>query len=688
MSSATFRHRYGVKSDWNATGTNTRNRLQINPRSYVRVSITPTPGMPGNDVIYWYGIWKHATDEGLVQGVPAIGLDGLLSFTRVTTSTYVDMFGGIRDAGRGLTFNAGGKPNRTRAKRPVNVSTCYLFEENTEVAEYWSTRDIVEYLIEANPPTDKDDDIILTFSLLNPSVLPDYDRPEVKSHERDVLTILRSLIARHRLIGFHVSAIDVPASGGLPAVAAAYVKCFSFTDTAIAITDADGDTIGAIPANATVLDLDVNRDTTASASVSIDAQHVADRITVLGDYRISVCSISKDDGSLEEGWDFVDVTQHKQAARDAADYPAAEEIREREKRNKDARASDKLKHVFAVFKIAKWWEQKVPPASGSGPSKPIAIDDDDAQFRIMRENLYPLRELPLLRGYDYAADIVADNEAADVVGHRGDKIGEAPFEPLPLLVTIRVPDYLDRDADPAKYVYIDQVGKVADLELEEFPGALGTYKPPVARNWSGRVRVLRDTPGFEIDVVGAEQHILAKTEYAGHDDELKGMWDWRDMIATVAFQELRRTQVVWPEQSASVGEFLNEMVIDAGATYKLIYITPDTVVGIDETTGDLIRSSGGYLHDDRKWLRIIAQRAYEWYKQPRYALNMSTSFIDSRLGIGAYIKTMRRLGDVHPIDSCVTQLTYEFPVVQSETPPPPKLFMRTAFGELDAVGFG
>lgn len=687
MSSANFRHRYGVKSDWNATGTNVRNRLSINPRSYVRVSITPTPGMPGSDVIYWYGIWKHATDQGLVQSIPAIGLDGLLQFTRIDDAKYVDMFGTIRDAGRGLTFNKDGKPNRTSSKRPVGLSTCYIFEENEELAEFWSTRDIVEYLIDANPPTDKDGNVILLFALLDAHVLPNYDRPEVKTHERDVLTVLRSLITRHRLMSFHVSANEIAPTGGAPASSVAYVNCFTFTDSAINITDSDGGTVGTVPANPTVLDLDTNRDTTASASVSIDAQHVADRITVLGDYRVSVCSISYDDKSLEAGWDAAEVTAHKRAARDAADYPAEAEVRERERRNKEARASDKLKHVFALFQVAKWWEQEVPPASGVGPAKPIAIDDDDQQFRIMRSHMFPLRELPLLRGYDYAADIVKDNEAAGVVGHRGNKIGKAPFEPLPMMVVIRVPDYLDRTTDPAKYVFIDQIGKVADLELEDYDdgSGLGSYKPPVARQWSGRVRVLRDTPGFEIDVVGAEQHMLARTEFAGHEDEMKGMWAWQDMIATVAFQELRRSEVVWPETASSVGEFLNELVIDAGETYQQIYMTPDTVVGIDETTGDLIRSSGGYLHDDRDKLRAIAQRAYQWYKTPRYALNLTTGFIDSRLAVGAYIKTLRRLGTVDPIDSCVTQLTYEFPVVESENKPPPKLVMRTAFGELDAA---
>jgi hypothetical protein len=696
-SSAVFRHRYGVRAEWGSLGTALRPKLSINPRSYVRVTITPTPGMPGSSPVYWYGIWKHATDRGLVQQIPAVGLDGLLNFTRVTNAKYVDMFGTIRDAGRGLTFNAGGKPNRTKAKRPVNASNAYLFEENPEQAVFWSTRDIVEYLIEANPPTDKDGNIILTFSLLNKDVLPNFDQPEIPSHDRDVLTVLRSLITRQRLIGFTVSAVDLAASGGLPAVAAAYVNCFTFTEKTITLKDDDGNTVGLIPENLSVFAYDIQRDTTAKASLSIDAQHVADKVTVLGGNRVSVCSLSYDDISLKEGWEFDEQADHKLAARLAPDYPVDAEVREQEQRNKEARSSDRLKHVFATFKVFEWWEQEAFDGFGDGTAYPIALEDDGTtQFRIMQSNLFPLRELPLLRGYDYEKDIIKDNETLKTSGHRGRKVGKAPFYPLPMLVAIRVPTYKDGERDdydpndpekyPRKYVYIDQVGKVADLEIEDYDdGVLGTYKPPIARQWSGRVRVLRDVPGFEIDVVGAEQHILGKVEYAGHPDEMKGMWSWKDMIATVAFEELRRAQIEWPETPASVGEFLNEIVIDVGRNYQLVYVTPNTVVGIDETTGDLIRSTGGYLQDDRPLLRTIAQRAYEWYKVPRYALNFSTSFIDGRLAIGQYVKSIRRLGVVEPVGSVITQLTFAFPVVNSETPPQPKVFLRTAFGELDAA---
>jgi hypothetical protein len=689
-SHATFRHRYGKKITWDATGVSTQARFTVNPRSYVRVTITPTPGLAGANPIYWYGIWKQATDEGLVQTIPAVGLDGLLAFSQIDDAKYVDMFGAIRDAGRGLTFNAGGKPNRSENKRPVYNSNCYLFAENEERAQFWSTRDIVEYLCEAHPPTDKDDAIILTFSLFNEDALPDYDRPEVPAHDRDVLTVLRSVISRHRLLSFSVSAVDVPGSVFVPAVSVAYVRVFTFTETALDLTDASGvpfsNVVGTIPANETVLNLDIQRDTTAQASLSIDAQHVADRVTVLGAARVSVFSVSYDDGSLVAGWDFPDELAHKTAARDAIDWPDAAEVREQERRNKEARASDRLQHVFSHFLLHKWWEQHTKDGQGQGADTPIAIDDDDDPFRIMRASLLPLKELPLLRGYDYADDIVSDAATARVVGHRGTKVGEPPFEPLPLLAVIRVPNYRTRDdGSPAKFVFIDQIGKAADLELEEYDDGTPDWKGPVARQWSGRVRVLRDVAGIEVDVTGAEQHMLGRDEYDGHEDAIKGAWDWRDMIVTLAVQELRRASVVWPETPASVGEFLNEITIDAGDTYELVYMTPGTIVGVDETAGELIRSNGGYMHDDRDFLRIIAQRAYEWYRVPRYSLNLTTSWIDSRVEIGAYIHEIKRLDEVHPVGSVITQITYDFPVVASETPPPPRVSIRTAFGELDAA---
>lgn len=684
ISAANFRHRYGPRYQSGSVTGSTVARLDINPRSYVKVVITPSPGMTATPIT-WIGIWKRATDMGLLQSIPAVGLEALLSFTRVEDAYYRDVFGGIKQAGRGITFNEDGKPNRSENKQPINSNQAYIFDEDPDRAQYWSTRDIAEYLLEAHPPVDKDGNQILIWNLRNEAALPDFDRPELKTHYRDVLSLLHGIISRHRLLSFWLSIIDVPAAGPIPANNAALVNVFTFTNTDIALKDGDGTTIGTIPANTADIAINLDRDTTASASLSIDASHVADRVTVIGAERVSVFSASKFDGSLEAAWSKAEEKDYKAGASAASDYPVEDEKHDRYLRDKEARASDRLRRVFAWFRLPKHWEQMTQDGVGESFPTPIAIDDDDDQFRIPSFYLRILKELPLLTGYDYADDIIADAEMAATPGHRGSAVQASPHDPLPWFVVIAQPAEEGwTPADPIRWVFIDQVGKTAALEVEDMETAI-VSKIRANRDWSGRLRLLKDMVGFEIEVTGAEQHVIAGVDMSGHDDRILGSWDWRNIVATLAVTDSRRVQVTYPATPASIGQFSNDMSIEAGDQYQQIYVVPDTIVGINEKDGQLIRSSGGYLQDDRDALRVIAQRAYEWYRVPRYQLQYSTSWIAGQLSPGMYVSSVRRLSKKDPVGSVITSITYEFPISSSETPDAPKCSIQTAFGELDAT---
>jgi hypothetical protein len=532
---------------------------------------------------------------------------------------------------------------------------------------------------------DKDGEQILVWNLRNGEALPGYDRPELKTHYRDVLSLLHGLIARYRLLSFWISSLNVPAAGPIPASNAALVNVFTFTNAPITLTDADGTDVGTIPANQADINVNLDHDTTASMSMSIDASHVADKVTVYGGERVSVFSVSKFDGSLEAAWEQSEEADYKAGASAAGDYPPAAEVHDRSLRDKEARASDRLQRVFSWFRLPRFWDQMTLGGTGEEFPAPIAIDDDDDPFRIPSFYLALRRELPLLAGYDYADDIIGDKHAIGLPGHNAEELLDPPHDPLPWFVLIATPAEEGwTPADPNRWVPLDQIGRTAALEVEDIESE-AFPKLRANRDWSARLSLLKDVVGFAIDVSGAEQHVIAGVDMAGHKDRILGSWDWRQMIATIAVTDSRRVQYTWPETPESIGEFANDLTIETGDQYQLIYVVPKTVVGVDEKTGQLIRSNGGYLQDDRNALAVIAKRAYEWYRVPRYQLNYETSWIDGQLSPGMHISQVRRLNQVDPVGSVITSITYEFPISRDETPAPPRCEVKTAFGELDAM---
>lgn len=684
VSTAIFHWRIGDYLWPGSAAYQTATATTINPRSFVKVVVTGSDGRAGWT---WYGIWKRAELGNDRQTFQADGLEALLNVPCVDSwawdsGTYAPV-GGFRTY-RGLVFNDGGKGNRSASKFTVNGQSVYVFHHylSGETDIKWSTRDAVEYLLAMASPKDKNSTVIFNWSNSGLTNLPDFDSPELPTHGRTFLSLLESLVSRFRLTSFSVSSNTV--------------SFFTFAQSAVTLTDINGGTVGTIPANANQITIDIQRDQTAQATISTEAAGIADKVTVFGDVRQSVFSLNaEDDGNITKGWSSTDETGYMDAAKNDPDYPPMYEFREREERDREARASDKWSKVFSIFKVIDDWDEKAGDGEG-GTQYPIAIDDATPAAQVWQHigilEFQPM--LPFLSGYEYTDDTIANN--ASIAGHRGTKITtEGPYEPLPMMVFVKTLLAANNRAGFDCWSFCDRVGETGDMEAlfwqpegpEYDPMASGFTTAP-ERKWSINPRPVKGELSIEMKVKGEEQHAIAKTEFpADLLDSVVGAAAWEDMIFTVCVNESRRVQVEYPTSIInSVGQVVKEMKIDAPG-HKRIYVVPGTVVGINPVTQELQRSTGGYLQDDRSKLKVIAQRAYEWHKTPRYSFQFSSNWLDSAVDIGDLVTAYTDHHGTWPVLSVVTEITLDFSVTEGRASAPQATYV-TAFGELDPLRAG
>lgn len=676
ISTAEFYWRFGQYSKSGETGVKTASVAVINPRCYVMVEVF---GTDGRDTYTWFGIWDTATKRDQSQTFTAVGIEALLDQPCVDMPWLLPDNATVAQAGAGLEFNASNYPNRSAAKHTVNGQSVYVFSANRANAEYWSTRDAVETLLAAAAVKDDAGSVLWNWQSIL-SDLPDWDNVYLPTHGRSWLSLLRSLITRYRLVGARFLCED---DIGPPAGSTITLEAFSFAQTAIDVLDVDGDTVGTIPANAETVTVNMAADASAGASLSTRASHVVDQVVVTGARRQIVFTISDTDATLDKRWIAAEETDYQDGRAGELNYPPADDLRGREEADRLYRERAQVRSVYSWFGLPVLWDQKVRNGIGDDPAEPIAVDDADPPNQVwVWPTLLEFEDrLPLLEGYDYTADKI---ETEEDLGHHAEAVTSGPWPPLPLLVFLRTYEGsgpTDPD-DPDQYVLAHKLGRNASVEQLD---------DTVAQYASCDVTALKSEqfsqdPGlFELRVQGEQQHLLAKTQFAGRDDAIPGALDWSTMIATVSIQEQRRVEVRHPadDDVAPLGEQLVRLQIDMPNS-RLIEVRPNTIVGLGTRNELQWSTTGGPIVDDRPDMRLVAQRAFAWHSVPRYTLQYSTGWVDGDLQVGMLMVSYTDAAGTWPVNSVITEITLEFPVASSDRAPVPKCSVVTAFAELDA----
>jgi hypothetical protein len=643
ISSASFRWKFGQHLAPGGNAWSSIPVLSINPRSFCRVDFTGTAGRAS---FRWYGVWQRAEKQDNEQRFQAVGLEQLLDTPCLDLPFWNTVSAELCWAGRGLGFNVGG-PNRG-SQQTINGQTVYVFSNDPECEDYWTTRDAVQLLLAAAAPLDSAGDKIFDWIPDNAACLPDFDRPEIATHGRTFLELLRSLVPRYRLLGWTVE------PGAEQTMS---VRFFTFAETDIILYDQYFLEAGFIPANANLDDLVFTYDQSSAASLVTEASHVADQVVARGDRRQIVCTLSVEDGSLEGKWTTAEGTDYLQGASGADDYPPDDEVRLQQERDRDARNVEALRHVFCWFGPPHDWDQTTADGQGVETPQPIAVDEEDNQFWLYVPEL--------IMGDSVPKEIDADHYTEDI----------------PLLVFVKAVYATNDPSGIDRWVTADQMGRCADLEQQDDDNA---------RKWSLSVRPMaRDRQSrlwVEMRVHGAEQHAIASSWFVSREDGVVGAIDYNaDIVLTVCLEETRHVEARWPadEDIAPLGQLVNRLILDAPG-YRYVDVRPNTIKWIEERYNRLVRHEGGIVVDDTDELLLIAQRTYQWHAIPRYALGLSTGWIDAAIQIGHLVTAMTDATSTYPVRSVITEITLDFPISQSTTPQRPTMSITTAFAEMDA----
>lgn len=660
---------------------------------FVKIAINDADGVnqavQGDDgTLRWYGTLDIALDrvdgslyeEGGItprgrQQFVCYGLERLLELTRITESVVKQ---GNKEfiIERPLIFNRGGAPNRSQKKGQKS----YVFsgEVDPADAEYWSTRQIVDYLIAYQAPRDGQGQAKLPFDSRAAAPLPDWDRPEVDPRNLSLRELLNTLISRQRLYGWK---LKVPASE-----ATINLTAFTFLENQLAL---DQQQTAVIPQNLIQVNIAFDRDAAARATGGQYSVDRYDQILVRGARRRSVFSIHYEVGGIKShtlaaGWNPFAQTFYNDAAINEPNYPAATWPALRQRANAEYRSRPELQEVYARFQLPDNWDGKVPGITGLGFKFPVFPDDRNSgqSAPINQRELKLLATVPFLSGKDYSQ------------AHNGTitTSGSAPHEELPLTVWLRRPDLASLNLGVAMFASerwsrIEEGAAFAEHEM--------LHEGDLEHRWSASVRVVPQSRALRIRVHGQPQHILASADWSPADssDTLQGPFNWRtDLIATVACEDDRYCESSWPKTVAGL-DAVRRLVIDAGDGFRLDWAVRGTVWGLksDQSLATIL-GNGAMLRDDRPALERIARLAYAWYGQDRNTLEFATSLVTRRLDVGDMVLEVgdQSIEGAHqiPIKSVITEMSVMLPAVGEAGPaPPPKIEYRTGFAELDPLAF-
>ena len=643
-------------------------------RWYIRITFTV-----GTDTRIWYGVIADVDDEhrGHVQingneyesgeqTLHCYGMEYLLDQEPIASSWCYDGDpANLLRIDAPVIFNKNGRGNRTDSRYNV-VAPAYLFDGTPEnpLRTYrpkwddWSTRDIVEYLLNMLSPGQTAPDYIPTVRFALDSIsslhLADDDRPILNQEGATVWSLLNRLIDRRRLRTFYIDVNVNPQLNVVP---------LNRDD----ITLPDGRTITGADLDR-VVDLDCDRDPLTTARVrQADTIH-ADYVIVRGARRTSTGTFYFDTNRLEEGWTAAQETAYGAAASGEVGYAGWDSLKQRT-RNKEVRGRVELAPVYCWFRVPDSWDQYV----GATATDRVCFPDDDDDTVQHTQYVHEVTidsELALWENIDYSS--------SDEVTEGSRSIPRDYVRRDPLLVMKR--------PDDGRHVIASQMRQAAEGECD--PLGTGT-----STRFNCILRVQPDSRVIEVHVQGEEQYAIAYTDFTPlAADRDVGEYDYasKNMLATLTVVDNRFCEGRWPEAGYNPAGGIDAQrgyIIWSEREYRQDFLALDTVVDVADDGTLTTTSTAGYVQDDTKTLQGYARLIYEWYTATRYAITLSTYRIGTaiELGLGYLVETFAEGGHAITPNTVITETTIDCPRGTDNQRTEVRQTFSTGFGELDVL---
>jgi len=540
-------------------------------------------------------------------------MERILQVAPIVDTVWKDGAVSVRSGGA-MEFNAGGLPNRSAA---IITGETYVFDADADHAEYWSTRDIIEYLLFYHLPTSTGEVDTIPWELTNKTVVPNWDTPTIDPEGQTIYSLINELIGPRQLLGWAVAFDNTDL----------LVAPFSIAASNITLADVT------FLANATQHDFFYGSDPLTRGEITIDRSDMVDQVIVRGARRQSVCTLRYDEDQLYRGWTGTQETDYRTGASGETGYSTSDAYTKREANERVRR--QKFSDVYSKFILADTWDYTV--ADGLDTERVFEpVDDADTDpYEPFRGAVRIENYLPLQRGIDYVGDL-------SLVGPSN---GTAFREPL---ITLAKPGTTTLKVD------VTQIGEslkhLSNNEVIDF---------------TVDARVDDTGKAIRLRVNGAPQYAIAGSTYTLTDDDTAatGSWVMASLAATVCITEDRYCEFTQPE-TPPTADVVRRRVIHVGDQYQKIYIVPGTVVRLD-WDGSEMASDGGYMRDDTDKLEYLAKLLASYHTSPRTSMSLTTYRRTGLCNVGDLVAS----ADGTTIGAVISQIRIDAPMGDGENTP-------------------
>lgn len=610
----------------------------------------------------WFGLIDTIETAGAIVGtfkVMAVGVLKMAEHAHVRTAHCWNAAGSeIVTLGVGLPFNTDARDffgtNGNRDDETWDDPfPHYLFSRENRGRDLWTAHTAVKYLLAHHAPANYYGSPVPEWSIdpATEAASPvEWYECQVETDGKTLKQLLDELIPRKRAVSYYAAYDDTQKK--------IVLRMFSFArDRIVVRSEPEYDVY--LEANPNLKELTLDESiwfTNDSIYVeSIDAQY--DKVIGQGERCTSTFSMSFDPTHTQfvKDWSTADET----------DYKNADEPTDKLK-NAAYRAQDRLAHVYCRFKISDDWDGLTWTNAGvddpqywadpnldadGNPKQPNEIGSSTGQpMRVHGIKL--LSRLPLNDRIDYSGDKLASlNVASQLSNLTAD--GENDPENL-------APMFWVYEAGPY-YTLLDKLATVSEAN----PAA--TSK----RRWSCHVSISHHEPSVQLRVTSGYQTMLARSDFTSPaptgdygpewDPIAKNGLEYTEIGCTICAEWEHRLTCEKVITDAPEDRQERILYLDA-RNARLDYLSPQTVVAVK--SGELIRSDGGWLRDDRPRVQSLVNATAEWYGRMKRALTFSFRQLRPLVSIGDLITTVTGIATKNgvrlpsQVNTPVTSITY------------------------------
>ena len=681
-SEATLEWRYGIGMPAGTSAMTTYTPYDLLGH-YVRIDIQqevvdpadpdegPTEEELAAAMLRWYGVITENADrrEGATlvsdvrvrsgrQVLVAEGIDLLLERAFCVSSWVRVPGGGEKEIKRGLTFNDPNTyddtGNRSNSTLPVNGSAeTHIFASDLDDARWWSTRDILEYILALLAP--KNARFTFTHYRLSTNakaILPTWDRPVLPSQGRDLRSMVNELCDRRRNLNWR---LVVEHENPNP-----YIELDVWPFNADAVTLPSGEVA---PANKNPKTLDLDRAVDVQVMLRETDHERVDQVVVRGARKRAVVSLSAEDGTLEADWRTEDQDEYEALP---TEISGLADLDRKQARMAKYRTEDKLVRVFSYFRLPPAWNGKV--GDGKGGAQSWFATEEGALETFYWPEMRFERTLPK----ELAAALVNTTHFS-------------PKTDLPPLCLIRL---LDADVDDGtgtqRWVHIERAAADGGSERVGDGG----------RRWFGSLRMQHDVPGVIVKLRGGRtgegegQHLIAGSDFtpiSAINDTATDL-DWETIILTVMFELDTFAEERYPELAGMSLEMESPRIVyvDLGGRARMDWVHPGAVRKVVDgvpyyQSGDSPSALGEWIRNDSESMQDLAKFVFEWYGTTRKAFTLVLKQISGILEVGDLVTQIGAAETLETVNACVTGISMDLMAGTTR--------IDTGFAELDPIQY-